>query len=163
MPLKPLPDCQRTDPEDFPRVSPQWAEADPARKAETASNHSGGIGCARPAIRADRYLRSAFRLRQVIGWIFPEIKISRPEKSAQSENIGDDRARTGNLRRARAALSQLSYVPANHPLNSSGSTFFGSPPGDTSQTRAMTFGIRNRRFGRTWIRTTDLSFIRAAL
>ena len=24
---------------------------------------------------------------------------------------GDDRARTGNLRRARAALSQLSYVP----------------------------------------------------
>jgi hypothetical protein len=29
---------------------------------------------------------------------------------------GDDRARTGNLRRARAMLSQLSYVPSSHSL-----------------------------------------------
>lgn len=43
---------------------------------------------------------------------------------------GDDRDRTGNLRLAKPALSQLSYVP---------------------------------RSGRTWIRTKDLSFIRAAL
>jgi hypothetical protein len=45
---------------------------------------------------------------------------------------GDDRDRTGNLRLAKPALSQLSYVP-----------LFAS--------------------GDTWIRTKDLSFIRAAL
>lgn len=50
--------------------------------------------------------------------------------------IGDDRDRTDNLCLARAALSQLSYVPEIHPFQLS---------------------------GRTWTRTTDLSFIRAAL
>jgi hypothetical protein len=77
-----------------------------------------------------------------------------------SKKIGDDRDRTGNLRRARAALSQLSYVPwcssagggerrAGDP-NPSPITFLESP-----FTRCQS--------GRTWIRTTDLSFIRAAL
>jgi hypothetical protein len=47
---------------------------------------------------------------------------------------GDDRDRTGNLRLAKPALSQLSYVPVSEPAS-----------------------------GRTWIRTKDLSFIRAAL
>ena len=45
------------------------------------------------------------------------------------EGNGDDGDRTRNLRLAKPALSQLSYIPS----------------------------------GRTWIRTTDLSFIRAAL
>lgn len=54
---------------------------------------------------------------------------------------GDDRDRTGNLRLARAALSQLSYVP-------------GSCTGRI---------LRPSGSGCTWIRTTDLSFIRAAL
>ena len=39
-------------------------------------------------------------------------------RRAFQKKIGDDRDRTGNLRRARAALSQLSYVPqieTGHP------------------------------------------------
>lgn len=54
---------------------------------------------------------------------------------------GDDRARTDNLRLARAALSQLSYVPLRVAM----------------QTLLATTNGR----GRT--RTSDLSFIRAAI
>jgi hypothetical protein len=52
-------------------------------------------------------------------------------------NSGDDRDRTGNLRLAKPALSQLSYVP------------------DAKRQAAL--------IGCTWIRTKDLSLIRAAL
>ena len=54
---------------------------------------------------------------------------------------GDDRDRTDNLCLARAALSQLSYVPFN----------------------SLKIHWHFYQSGRTWTRTTDLSFIRAAL
>lgn len=64
--------------------------------------------------------------------------------------IGDDRDRTDNLCLARAALSQLSYVP---------------PQFDYTTLRPLTIVSTRRAMpsGRTWTRTTDLSFIRAAL
>ena len=78
-----------------------------------------GSTCHRPEIRA----HVDFNL---IGIFF---RISSPV-------CGDDRDRTRNLRLAKPALSQLSYVPATAACAAS---------------------------GRTWIRTKDLSFIRAAL
>jgi hypothetical protein len=41
----------------------------------------------------------------------PSRKIMRLRSAAPERGPGDNRARTGNLRRAKAALSQLSYVP----------------------------------------------------
>ena len=68
------------------------------------------------------------------------------EESLKSDpSSGDDRDRTDNLRLARAALSQLSYVPECRT-------------GQTSVWRAAV-GLN----GCTWTRTTDLGFIRAAL
>ena len=55
---------------------------------------------------------------------------------------GDDRDRTGNLRLAKPALSQLSYIPAG---------------GRVAVRRAVAFG------GPKWTRTTDLALIRGAL
>jgi hypothetical protein len=65
-----------------------------------------------------------------------------------STGYGDDRDRTDNLCLARAALSQLSYVPEI--------LFIAS---DQSQSADHDHSGN----GRTWTRTTDLSFIRAAL
>ena len=60
---------------------------------------------------------------------------SRPE-GRRPRGSGDDGARTRDLVVANHALSQLSYIPPIH---------------------------WRRASGRTWIRTKDLSFIRAAL
>ena len=65
------------------------------------------------------------------------IQLSKSQDALYRFKSGDDRGRTGNLRLAKPALSQLSYVPGLSP---------STPPS-----------------GRTWIRTKDLSFIRAAL
>ena len=68
-----------------------------------------------------------------------------PRRSRRAD--GDDRDRTGNLRLAKPALSQLSYIPQNsNHLNRSA--------------RRRTLSIPD---GRTWIRTTDLTLIRGAL
>ena len=62
---------------------------------------------------------------------------------ARCERSGDDRARTGNLRLAKPALSQLSYVPIRTPASGKGRY---ACPG-----------------GLWWIRTTGLVLIRDAL
>jgi hypothetical protein len=91
------------------------------------------------------------------GW--PQVTVARffeipvNFKTLSKTPNGEDRARTGNLRRARAALYQLSYFPApcqqdTRPAKQSGASSSEAMPGES---------------GRTWIRTTDLSFIRAAL
>lgn len=70
------------------------------------------------------------------------------------DSSGDDRDRTGNLRLAKPALSQLSYVPKR---KSEARMSKSAKPG--SDIRASDLSA----IGRTWTRTTDLSFIRAAL
>ena len=61
---------------------------------------------------------------------------------------GDDRVRTDDLRLARAALSQLSYIPSTVSLlvRDTNSTFFRMAGG-----------------GPEWTRTTHLTLIRRAL
>jgi hypothetical protein len=97
---------------------------------------------------ASSYLRPLLVVRQGIGMLFKE-KCDLPAN-------GDDRDRTGNLRRARAALSQLSYVPAH----SSCKKINREKLSDIFRSLPCHPVLKN---GRTWIRTTDLSFIRAAL
>ena len=89
------------------------------------------------------------------------------------ESSGDDRARTGNLRLAKPALSQLSYVPVGVlacwcgrveastilMARSTAESASRSGGGAVPQPRASPAGSS----GHTWTRTTDLSFIRAAL
>lgn len=69
---------------------------------------------------------------------------------------GDDRDRTGNLRLAKPALSQLSYVPG--PSRQMPKSQIPIPIRWN-----LKFGIWFFSNGRTWTRTTGLSFIRAAL
>ena len=72
---------------------------------------------------------------------------------------GDDRDRTGNLRLAKPALSQLSYVPDRESRR-------GQKPEISGPRQALTSDLRPLPLcqnGRAWIRTTDHSFIRAAL
>lgn len=99
-------------------------------------------------------------------------------------STGDDRDRTDNLCLARAALSQLSYVPefpadspsrlaahrthpdATHATQNMPNAPF--PPDHPAQqpenaTKMTPTDHQTRTSGRTWTRTTDLSFIRAAL
>ena len=66
-------------------------------------------------------------------------------RDSRSGRYGDDRDRTGNLRLAKPALSQLSYVPGSEARI------------DKSSNRI------DESSGCTWIRTKDLSLIRAAL
>ena len=66
---------------------------------------------------------------------------------------GDDRARTDNLRLARAALSQLSYVPINYIC----SIQIGF------EQLFWTWRFASSANGRGRTRTSDLSFIRAAI
>jgi hypothetical protein len=51
---------------------------------------------------------------------------------------GDDRARTGDLLRAREALSQLSYVPVPHRLRCSQAVRAPVPPGSCHTRRPGT-------------------------
>ena len=62
--------------------------------------------------------------------------------------FGDDRDRTGDLRLAKAALSQLSYIPAK---------------GEGRVRRAQS-SIRHLKYGGPfWARTRDLTLIKRAL
>ena len=66
-----------------------------------------------------------------------------------SQASGDEGARTLNPCLAKAVLSQLSYVPGSIT--------------SLADEAGLPIGLRARASGRTWIRTKDLSFIRAAL
>ena len=85
------------------------------------------------------YTRNAGQNRQPSIPLFSSIELDSPGPRLDSPKpkvCGDDRDRTGNLRLAKPALSQLSYSPA---------------------------WLLRCSSGHTWIRTKDLSFIRAAL
>ena len=92
----------------------------------------------KPAIAGGRNRRALDRSRCTLS--------SAATRTQCHRNCGDDRDRTGNLRLAKPALSQLSYVPSRSSALSGVLKADGCP-----------------RSGRTWIRTKDLSFIRAAL
>ena len=78
-----------------------------------------------------------------------------------AETSGDDRDRTGNLRVANAALSQLSYVPK---FGVKRQARFRSVYRLRIAILEFAFvWLAFSRIGRTWIRTKDLSLIRAAL
>jgi hypothetical protein len=65
-----------------------------------------------------------------------------------AQNGGDNRDRTGNLRLAKPALSQLSYIPRNRST--------GRPPGDSPPTGAGDVGL-----GRFELPTSRLSGVRS--
>ena len=72
---------------------------------------------------------------------------------------GDDRDRTDDLRLAKAALSQLSYIPNGFkrpglPADGARTTI----PGSTARKN-----VPGKNGGRSWNRTSDLILIRDAL
>ena len=78
--------------------------------------------------------------------VYPESNHSNQQKSN-----GDEENRTPDFLLAKQALYQLSYIPLvlSIPYNYYGNGWLSLP--------------EILLFGRTWIRTKDLSFIRAAL
>ena len=148
MQLFPLPSCQRTT----------WRDSRGIR-----CNHSNNLLWRLPRIGLTRSGRISLRMRRlavrhgyhprgseyltsglpIIGYIPRDPLLF----------CGDEGDRTLNLRLAKPALSQLSYVP-------------GSPlPLLTQEARSAYAGGSQMRSlnGCTWIRTKDLSLIRAAL
>ena len=68
-------------------------------------------------------------------------------------NNGADRDRTGDLRLAKPALSQLSYSPLRNPAG----------PVAARRGRSARRALGNEGGGPKWTRTTDLTLIRRAL
>ena|SRR5436190_15478853 len=97
--------------------------------------------------------------------ILPEF----PFLTKTGENLdecGDDGARTRYLRVANAALSQMSYVPKfiwDFGFGISDLTTESADPPSNFHVRNPKSQFPNTFSGRTWIRTKDLSLIRAAL
>ena len=69
---------------------------------------------------------------------------------------GDNRARTGNLRRAKAALSQLSYVPARSRNRSQAGPGFPGLSGGWPETARLAVGL-----ARLELATSRLSGVRS--
>jgi hypothetical protein len=69
---------------------------------------------------------------------------------------GDNRARTGNLRRAKAALSQLSYVPARSRHRSKAGPEISGLRGGSAETARLTVGL-----ARIELATSRLSGVRS--
>ncbi len=87
-------------------------------------------------------------------WILDRaLWVSRPQFPASGlQPGGDERVRTANLRLAKPALSQLSYVPAHH----FGLRIHASP-------HAAIVNPKPRNGGPNWTRTNGLVLIRDAL
>ncbi len=111
-----LPNCQRTlfGRESTQPNSPLWAQADPDKHLQglqttasirlTKTKHVWQVD--RQSYRQGGHSSSNLVKKN-------QISRSPPESGQKAAQNGDDRARTGNLRRARAALSQLSYIPGS--------------------------------------------------
>ena len=132
--LIPLPNCQRTTWQNprgiYDNQKEQQSFQEIATNRADQERKHVGYAPARNQVRFVRPLLSGFYSSAFVSSIFRLF-------------IGDEGDRTLNLRLAKPALSQLSYVPGMH-----------SPGADTAPAR---------RTGCTWTRTMDLSLIRAAL
>ena len=162
MPRLLIPDCQRSRPSEaflpLQATSVCWSKPKPClnllqhtvRLSTTCV--SAGSHILRPPLRvvkrveASFFSLSRFASKPLLRRLFC------PQRRAKAS--GDDRDRTGNLRLAKPALSQLSYVPGRVECPGS------SVQRHCSRHWTLDTGLES---GRAWIRTTDLSFIRAAL
>src|SRR5262245_14103453 len=104
-------------------------------RPDTTTSHISARGC----VRSEKYHRPHPARRQLVPRV-PLKPATRPVVRAGPTTDGDEGARTPDPLLAKQVLSQLSYIPGWEDL--------------------VVSKIANAR---TWIRTRDLSFIRAAL
>ncbi len=108
MPLVPLSKLSKNKPGGIiRRVSPQWAEAEPA----SLLNRLQTTQLASNPLPVRTYVLLAYAGTSILAR--PLLFVKAPSRGFPKK-IGDDRDRTGNLRVANAALSQLSYVPQDN-------------------------------------------------
>ena len=115
----------------------------------------------RPLAMSGPRLVQHFRLVSVVKDL-PWTRVgSRTNRSSESRRRfwigpGDNRARTGNLRRAKAALSQLSYVPARSRHRSKAGPEISGLRGGSAETARLAVGL-----ARIELATSRLSGVRS--